>query len=410
MNQIFKNKRLLSLYEAFFTSLVVGLAETYFVAFALHKGVSVIESGLLVSLPLLFAGVTPFIFHRLFHKFYNSTWVLIATMIKVISLAALAFVALFEVPGLFYVLLAIYSVYWFGHFSYQPSWNKWISELIPLQESQSYFSQRTRIVQIGIILGLVLGGIALHMEVFKIPTTLIFIIIFLIAYHLNVVAFYLFYKLPRSESHYSLNLRKKLNLLIKKKDFFTVYSVFNCSLYLSAPYVSGYLLNVRGLDYISYMYVMGAMFAGKIFTTYALEKFKPNMNPHKLFFFGGLLAAPLPALWPLCDGAFGMSMVHFFSGIGWAGWEVGLSLAIFKNIKAEDKIEAVSLYNSIGLPVQVLGTIIGALLLKYVYNNNYTMMFVVAGILRFIFILPMYTRKFGEDSIEPEYLVTKTIS
>ncbi len=376
---------------------MVGLAETYFVAFALFKGVSVIESGLLVSLPLLFAGITPFLFSRIFHKFYNSTWVLIATLIKVFSLAALACVGLFETAGLFYVLLVIYSVYWFGHFSYQPSWNKWISELIPLKESQKYFSQRTRIVQIGIILGLIFGGVFLHLEVLKISTSLIFIILFLIAYHLNAVSFYLFYKLPRSESHYRLSLRKKLDFLIQQKDFFIFYSIFNCSLYFSAPFVGGYLLNIRGLNYINYMFVMAALFAGKIFTTYLLERFRPEINPHKLFFYGGLIAAPLPAFWPLCSGPWGMAVVHFISGIGWAGWEVGLALVFFKSIKSEDKLEAVSLYNSVGLPVQVLGTVIGAVLLKFIYDNNYSTMFVVAGILRFIFILPMYSRKFGVE-------------
>ncbi len=395
MNEFLKNKRLISLYEAFFTSLVVGLAETYFVAFALYKGVSVIESGLLVSLPLLFAAVTPFFFNRIFHKFYNSTWVLIATLIKVFSLAALACVGLIEASGMFYVLLVIYSVYWFGHFSYQPSWNKWISELIPVEESQKYFSKRTRVMQIGILLGLILGGLALHLEIFKISTSIIFITIFFISYHLNAISLFLFYKLPKSHSHYSLNIRKKISFLFQQKDFFIVYSIFNCSLYLSAPYVSGYLLNVRELNYINYMWVMGSLFFGKIFTTYALEKFRPSVDPHKLFFYGGLIAAPLPIFWPFCDNAFTMSLMHFFSGMGWAGWEVGLALVFFKNIKSDDKIEAVSLYNSVGLPVQVLGTVIGAVLLKYVYDNNYTTMFIVAGLLRFIFILPMYSRKFG---------------
>ena len=384
------------MFEAFFTSLVVGLAETYFAAFALFKGVSVIESGLLVSLPMLFAGVTPFLFNRLFHKFYNSTWVQLATLAQVSALAALSVVGLFRPEGIFYILLAIYSIYWFGHFSALPSWNKWISELIPLEDSHKYFSERTRIIQVGIICGLVLGGITLHLEIFKIPTALVFIAIFLIAYHLKLLSFYFFNKLPKSQTRYNLNIKKKFQFLKKRKNFFTVYSLFNFSLFLSAPFVSGYLLNIRGLSYISYMYVMGAMFAGKITATYLLQKFRPNTNPQKLFFIGGLIAAPLPMLLPFCPSTMTLAIVQFCSGVGWAGWEMGLALVIFKNIKSEEKLEAVSLYNSVGLPVQVLGTIAGAILLKYIYLDNYTMMFVVAGTLRFIFVLPLYSKKFGD--------------
>ena len=374
----------------------MGLAETYFAAFALYKGVSVIESGLLVSLPLLFAGITPFLFNRLFHKFYNSTWVQLATLAQVSALAALAVVGLYRPSGVFYILLLIYSVYWFGHFSALPSWNKWISELIPLEDSHQYFSERTRIIQVGIIFGLALGGITLHLENLKIPTALVFIFIFVIAYHLKLLSFYFFNKLPQSQTRYTLNIRKKFEFLKKRKNFFKVYSLFNFSLYLSAPYVSGYLLNVRGLSYISYMYVMGAMFVGKITTTYLLQKFRLNSNPHRLFFIGGLIAAPLPMLLPFCPNWVALAMVRFCSGVGWAGWEMGMALVIFKNIKSDEKLEAVSLYNSVGLPVQVLGTIAGALLLKFVYHNNYTLMFIVAGVLRFIFILPINSKKFGD--------------
>jgi len=81
--------------EAFFTSLVVGLAETYFIAFALNLGVSVIESGLLASIPLLFAGLSPFLFRRLFHRFLNSTWVLIGCAIQCVALASLALLGTF---------------------------------------------------------------------------------------------------------------------------------------------------------------------------------------------------------------------------------------------------------------------------------------------------------------------------
>ena len=213
------------MFEAFFTSLVVGLAETYFTAFALFKGVSVIESGLLVSLPMLFAAVTPFLFNRLFHKFHNSTWVQLATLAQVSSLAALSVVGLFRPEGIFYILLAIYSIYWFGHFSALPSWNKWISELIPLEDSHKYFSERTRIIQVGIICGLVLGGITLHLEIFKIPTALVFIAIFLIAYHLKLLSFYFFNKLPKSQTRYNLNIKKKFQFLKKRKNFYSLLAL-----------------------------------------------------------------------------------------------------------------------------------------------------------------------------------------
>ncbi|MBC7740857.1 MAG: MFS transporter [Bdellovibrionaceae bacterium] len=388
----------LSLYEAFFTSFTVGLGETYFIAYALHLGSTVVESGLLSSLPLIFAGISPFFFRRIFHRFVVSNWVLIACAIQCVALAALAVVGMLKVNLMsepFYPLLFIYSLYWFGNFSALPSWNKWIHELIPHKRSDEYFSRRTRTIQWGILLGLVSGGLTLHFKLFNFSTTFLFIILFLISYHFKFISFYLFFKQPPSNSRYDLNFKKALAFLKQQKSFFSNYSLFNTALFLSAPFVSGYLLSVRGLDYLTYMWVMGALFIGKITTTMLLDKMKKKWSPHQMYFWGGLVAAPLPALWTFCESNFSLALLHFVSGMGWAAWDVGISLAIFKKVNPHEKIEAVTIYNMVGLPTQVLGTILGAYLLKYAYNNNYTLMFVIAGVVRLLFFLPMYTKRLG---------------
>ncbi len=379
----------------------MGLAETYFIAYALHLGVSVIQSGLLSSLPLLVAGFSPFIFRKIFHRFVNSTWVLVACLIQALSVALLAFTGAFSfnhTPTFsFYTLLFLFSLYWFGNFTALPSWNKWISEIIPHQKIERYFSARSRMIQFGTILGLFIGGFSLHLKIFNISTTLLFIMLFLLAYHFKILAFYFLYKQPVSISHYDLSLQRASHFFKRHLGFFSVYSVFNISLYLSSPFVSGYLLTIRGLQYEAYMWIMAAFFAGKILTTMFLDQMKTDWTPHQMYFWGGLIAAPLPALWPVCDTVFLLCLLHFFSGLGWAAWEVGLSLTIYKKINAHEKIEAVTMYNMIGLPTQVLGTVIGAFLLRYVYHDSYAVMFIVAGLARFILIIPMYFKKFGEN-------------
>ena len=61
-----ENKRTLqaSYFEAFLNSFVVGLAENFFTAFALKMGLSSLQTGLLISLPLLFAAAGQFISHQ----------------------------------------------------------------------------------------------------------------------------------------------------------------------------------------------------------------------------------------------------------------------------------------------------------------------------------------------------------
>ncbi len=379
----------------------MGAAETYFIAYALHLGVSVIESGLLGSIPLLFAGFSPFLLRPVFRRFHNSTWVLVAFSLQSIAVALLALLGAFSTQPSetvsFYLLLFLFSLYWFGNFSALPSWNKWIAELVANEKSDSFFSSRSRRIQAGTIIGLFIGGLTLHLKVFAIPTTLLFILLFLLAYHFKLVAFYFLYRQPDSHTKYELNFSKAWHFFKRHQGFFICYSLFNLALYLSSPYVSGYLLAVRGLQYEQFMWVMAAFFAGKILTTYVLDHWKKDLTPHQMYFWGAVLAAPLPALWPVCNTVFLLCLLHFVSGLGWASWEVGMSLAIFKKISPHEKIEAVTMYNMVGLPTQVIGTVIGAFLLKSILQNSYAMLFVIAGFSRLILVTPLYFKKFGEN-------------
>ena len=141
------------------------------------------------------------------------------------------------------------------------------------------------------------------------------------------------------------------------------------------------------------MFVTVSLFAGKIVSTYFLSLKANKLTPIKLMALGGIIAAPLPLLWPYCNTPEAMYALNFVSGMFWALWDVGLSLSFFKNISSKDKIETVTLYHSIGFLSQVIGTCIGALCIKYLFNYNYHSVFVFAGIIRFACILPFTRNK-----------------
>jgi len=373
--------------EAVLTSLVVGFAENYFAAFALQQGLTPIESGLLTSLPLIFAAVMQFIMQTRLKQIGLSFFVKRALFIQSLSLLGLCFLSLVKTQYAFSFLFFFYAIYWLGHFSIQPAWNRWISDIIPFEQGQSYFSVRTRLSQIGILLGLFGGGALLHLNVFAISIEYLFLFLFLSCFVLKIAIIQLFRKHPAQNQPLFLNIDHIKNLWLKNINFFKSYALFNATLYLSAPFVAGYLLSVKGLSYLEFMYVMSGLFIGKVFMTYYLNHNSKQFEPHKILLYGGILAAPLPALWPFCTSVTLMFLVHFLSGLGWACWEVGMSLNFFKKIDQSKKIEVVSLYNYIGVLTQVLGTIVGALLFKHVLKSNFDILFIVAGIIRLMAVL-----------------------
>ena len=392
-----KNKKVIqfSLLEAFFTSLVVGLVETYFAAFALFRGVSAIEAGILVSAPLVLAGLLQLLLLKKIKKVSVSRWVPMAALIQLFALLILAFCSLAQPMPFFVILLVVYSIYWLGHFATQPAWNRWLFELVTLEQSQHYFSLRTRISQVGIVLGLILGGYVLNLNILNLDIKYLFLGLFIFSSFLKFISYRLFKLHPSTQSEINFDFTHAKNLFAKYKSFIKSYSLFNFSVYLSAPYVVSYLLVTRHLTYEQFMWVMAGLFLGKIGMTFMLARQKENISPFKLLFWGGLLAAPLPALWPFCNEVWMLFILHFISGLAWASWEVGFSLSFFKNLHIKEKIEMISIFNLIAITTQIAGTLLAAFILKFLIFENYNLLFIISGFIRLGCILSLRKKTFG---------------
>lgn len=389
-----------SYFEAFLNSFVVGLAENFFTAFALQQGVSPLQTGLLISLPLIFAAIGQFTtlsqnqIARFTHPNANaSSLVGRSTLVQAVALVILAIWGWSEFkPGQFvsfFSLLTLFGIYWYGHFVIQPAWNRWISEFVPTLVSQKFFSARTWLNQVGIICGLLVGGFGLHLNYLEIPISALFAGLFLFSFICKLGVYFFFSQHQQSESRVQLSVARLKSAFVQHQKFFKSYFVFNFAIYLSAPFVAGYLLSEKGLRYLEFTSVMIALFVGKIMTSTWLRNLKSNYDPVKLMFLGGAIAAPLPIFWPVNDSVYFMVLVHFISGMAWAAWEVGLSLCFFKNIQAEQKTETISVYNYLGVCTQVLGTLTGAFLVAVFFKDHFEWIFYVAGVARFIAVLPL---------------------
>ena len=363
------------------------------------KGASAIEAGVLVSAPLILAVIFQWFLMRKFRHLQVSTWVPAMAMVQFAALVFLALGSVTQSGHTFSVLLVIYSIYWLGLFASQPAWNRWIFDLISVEQSQYYFSLRTRVVQIGIISGLILGGYGLHLNILNLPLEILFLVMFVLSAVLKFISYYLLRQHGQVEARINLDVLHAKNLFLKYKPFLKSFSLFNLSLFLSASFVVSYLLVERRLTYEQFMWVMAGLFFGKIAMTLIIPRLEKNIPPFKLLFYGGLVAAPLPLLWPLCTNVWMLFSVHIISGLAWGAWEVGLSLCFFKNLHISEKMEMVAIYNLVGILTQVVGTLVGAFVLKFLIHENYDLLFVISGVIRLACVLTLRKKTFGSDLV-----------
>ena len=145
-------------------SVMVGIGETYFAAFALALGTGETIAGLVATLPML-AGAplqlaTPWALRR-FGSY--RTWVVLCACLQAAALLAMPVAALLIGTAAAAWVFVAAAAYWAASQATGPAWNTWIEEIIPKRVRANFFACRARISQICTLLGFVAGGIALHL-------------------------------------------------------------------------------------------------------------------------------------------------------------------------------------------------------------------------------------------------------
>jgi MFS family permease len=391
----------LSLIDALLFALMVGLGETYFSAFAAAGKLNHILVGLVASLPLLTGAtlqlMSPWCLRR-FRSYKN--WVVLSAFTQALAFIPLIFSGLFENLSFILILIST-SIYWGAGFAASPSWNSWMTHLIPKNERAPYISKRLRITQYGIVVGLCLGGIALQLTK-KSNNLHMFAFLFLIAAGSRLISALTLMKMPFKAAWFSElpmpSLRKAISDV--QKDFrdknkfsslFIFLFIFYITIFISSPFVIPFLLLQLKYSWFEFMMAQLALFAGKIWFLPIAKNLIEKKGVRFAFVFGAAGIAPLPALWPLCHNFLPAVLLQFVSGIFWSSFEASLALIFLDRLNPEHKTATLSLYNFINALAIVVGSLIGGQLLYWWGENSssYHSIFIGGATLRVLAVVPL---------------------
>lgn len=388
----------LSNVDAFLYSLMVGVGESYLPAYVLSIGMGEVFAGILASLPMVSGAVLQLVTPRLLHKVHSHKyWVVLSAFLQALAFVPLIYFSLTRAPN-FWMLFSILTLYWGASFSAGAAWNFWMGHLVPEAKSAKYFSFRAKVSQIGILLGIVGGGVALHNKVTLGPFSSVFTLLFFIAFACRLTSTLLLSKkMYRSEWGFEEQvhrLRDSWRLFWRgrhKKKFFAYLMPFQITVYLSAPFVTPYMLAQLKMDYGHYMAAIAAMMVGKIISLSLLERAKENFDGFKVMIAGLLLVSPSPALWALGENFYYLIALQVLSGMSWACFELGLSLVFFQDLRQEEKVPVLTIYNLLNSVAIIGGTFLGARFLSLLgeQKTSYWILYAVGGGLRVAFCIPV---------------------
>lgn len=385
----------LSLLDGLLFALMVGFGESYILAFAVALGTSEAKVGILASVPLLLGAVlqltSPYGVRRIgSHK----KWVLFTAVIQSLAFLPLIVAGIIG-KGSFELILICSTVYWGAGFATGPAWNTWIGNMVPRNAAARFFSSRHRITQYGILFGLAIAGICLRF--YKQDGSLwVFSLLFGLAFAARMLSVFAMSRqksdVESSHSPTPEGFRKMIWELVEHTPYRSLYMflfLFYISAFLSAPFVTPYLLSELKFTYSQYMVAVAALLIGKIVALPLARQLIEKRGVKVAFLVGAFGVTPGPMLWSVSNDFYFMLALQFTSGAFWTFFEVALNLIFFDRIKSHQKTTALTIYNLFNASAIVIGSSLGGWVLAHYGEGllGYDRIFLLSTVARGFFAL-----------------------
>lgn len=368
-------------------SLMVGLGETYLPAFGLTVGLSQISAGLLSSLPLLTGGVIQLLAPRFAHLVGScKRWVLACAGIQVLVFLFLALTAT-RGPMPPALLFTIAAIYWGAGLAAAPTWNNWIETIIPSSRITSFFTMRSRIIQIAGFLAFCVGGLWLQTCHQAGDLSLGYHVLFLAAATSRMISMTQLMRQRESHEHrFPSKVRAKVREAMLSfgrapESRFLLYLLgTQVMVQISGPFFTPYMLGHLQLSYATYAFLISINYAARILAYPWVSRMIHNYGPQKSLRLGGLLIAASPLAWSFTTNISVLSVAQIFAGFAWALYELSTTLLIFEKIPTAKRTSVLSCYNFLNAIALVAGSLLGGWVLSHVPSDrSYQLLFSLSG-------------------------------
>lgn len=359
----------LSLWDAFFFSIMVGAGESFLPAFALSNGFSETLTGLFSTIPLAMGAVaqllTPWGLRQVGSV---RRWVVVTSAVQALALLPLVFWQEIGLVSHFW-MFGIATLYWGAGFAAGPVWNRWMADLVPGNLSAEFFAKRLAISQYGVLLGLLVAGAVLQsnfdLGIFNSP----FSLIFLVAFAARAISSFMLSK--KEDSPRDVTQQKRLRTVFKsimargyERSLLGFLLLFGATIFISSPFVNPYLLKQLNLNNQVYTFCLIALFLGKIVGYSLTHRFLRDVASERTLIIGALGISPIPALWVFCTSGFSAGALQFAAGLGWGVYESALTLILFRRVSSDSKVALLTIINFVQCAAILLGGLFGGWILE----------------------------------------------
>ncbi|MDI9384215.1 MAG: MFS transporter [Verrucomicrobiota bacterium] len=397
-------------------SLMVGLGETYIVAFALAIGMTEVWSGWVGSVPILIGAMIQLISPRAVRSLRShKRWVVTCAAVQVFALWVLALSALMDTVSPV-LIFAFAGLYWAGSLGTGPAWNTWVGTLVPKSIRPRFFATRSRFAQGAVMVGLVLGGLALqYSERFGIATVHVFPLLFFLAGVSRFAS--LLFLLRQTEPQPMPPGQREVVALELLRRFFKAEDgrllmymlVMQIAVQTSGPFFTPYMLGNLQLSYLHYLVLIGIAFIAKMVALQFLGSAVQKIGSYKVLVISGFGVIPLAVLWIFSDNLWYLLLLQIYSGVAWAGYELVTFLMLFERIPERERTSILTSFNFANAMALIMGALIGGFTLKLLGTDQraYHILFILSSTMR-VATLPILA-SLGSRDVRPRKIMLRIL-
>ncbi len=377
---------------------MVGIGETFLPAFALAAGASQIHGGLVYTVPFLLGAtlqlITPM---GVDHLGSPRKWVILCAIIQSLCFLPLAVGAVVgDAPLL--LTYACASVYWTVNLGAGPAWNAWVAALFPESIRARYFSGRSRLCQLALLAGLILGGLIIaHYE--STPLSLAsFGVLFAGASLSRALSTRSLIvqseprSCPRARRVSPIEFLRRVRGAPEGRVVLALLA-FSLAAQVSSPFVTPYLLKGLAMTKGQFTIAVVVLFGAKSVALPLVGKLCSFWGPRRVLILGSCVVAAASGLWLVSAAPWWIYSMQFFSGVGWAAYEMAMFLLLLEHIRAEERTAMYSAYFFYNAIVTLLGSFVGAAMLDALGGSvqAYWWVFACSCVARFA-VIPLMRR------------------
>ncbi len=376
-----------SYWEGTFYALMVGLAESFALFYAVQHKLPLDQLALLSTVPVLLGSLAQWTVPQLAGRFGVRNLKLAAYLLQVAGLALLAASTQFDFffPWLFAALI----LYWIGGMASGPLWLEWISTQVPPTIFRGFLSRRNAYVAFCTVSAYIATAVFLQAH----GSRDAFLLVFSLGFVSRLCSFFFQAALSRSTALFTRAEGKRAvpapeaaaqNRAVKRMIVCT--TLFKTVVSFSSPFFLPYMIQELHYTLLQYVALTSVPFLGRFLFLNGWGRASTALRP----FIGIQIAAAgiamVPALWasfPLFHVYLGFELA---SGLLWGGFEL-CTVLIIQKFWTGSRLKALGVHMSLMSLGSVLGAFCGSKLLSA--GLSYQKLFYASSCLRACAVIVM---------------------